>query len=430
MDSLLIDSSEWDIYQAVSALTELRELSRRFPGRSVYAKLVSRVYNWKETHSVPSVDTAFEQHKAYTLNKIRRKRDGHRAPSDNVEVEQSGDCDVDAQQGNAERDGGAEEKKREDEVDSSAAQVPKRTHASHPARPPPRLRAAPASRAAPRRAIVREVIKEVLPALLLQQQALMGSAFSAMGSSAAVDSNGEDGALSYGCRNCDTLQRQVEELQGEVSSLKAAALTSAAASDSRRAVLPVEEDGEVRECYSPSPSDSDADRSARRQTSSAASHADNRADAQSTIDPHSALDAQEPNLVYDSQPADENYNSQPAEAQPSTCPTTSSQEQQRQQQQQRQHTRASSTHHFTPEHAQRCVWVQSRYSIHAAELGEVMSHFGPVEEVVVIKPAVGTRPFAYVYFVREEDAASVLKRAERREFEYMVVRPYRCRAGK
>ena len=80
MEALVVDSSEWDIYQTATSLTELRELSRRFPGRSVSTKLVSRVYHWKETHSVPSVDAAFEQHKEYTLSKIRRKRDGrHRA---------------------------------------------------------------------------------------------------------------------------------------------------------------------------------------------------------------------------------------------------------------------------------------------------------------------------------------------------------------
>ena len=152
----------------------------------------------------------------------------------------------------------------------SAPQVPAHTHASYPPRPPPRSRAKPASRTAPRHAIVREALKEVLPALSQQQQALMGSALNAIGSSAAVDSNSEDGALSYGCRNCDTLQRQVEELQAEVESLKAAALSSVAASDPRGAVLPdIEEDGEVREC-SPSPGDSDANRSARRDISPAA----------------------------------------------------------------------------------------------------------------------------------------------------------------
>ena len=235
-------SSEWDIYQAVTSLTELRELSRRFPGRSVYAKLVSRVYNWKETHSLSDVNTAFEQHKEYTLSKIRRKRDGRRRPAGNGE--QPAARDVDAQQSGAEREDAAEEKKREGDVDLSAPHVRQHTHASHPHRPPTRSRAKPVSRTAPRQAIVREVLKEVLPALLQQQQALMGSALNAMGSSVAVDT-GEDSALSFGCRNCDTLQRQVEELRAELKTFKAAAL-SAAASQSRHAALSdAEEDGET-----------------------------------------------------------------------------------------------------------------------------------------------------------------------------------------
>ena len=66
----------------------------------------------------------------------------------------------------------------------------------------------------------------------------MGSAFSAMGSSAAADGNSKDEGLSYGCWNCDTLLRQVEELHAEVASLKAAGLSSAAASGSCRVVSP------------------------------------------------------------------------------------------------------------------------------------------------------------------------------------------------
>ena len=305
-----------------------------------------------------SVDTAFEQHKEYTLSKIRRKRD-RRRPAGNGE--QPAARDVDAQQSGAEREDAAEEKKREDEV----SHVSQHTDAFHPPHPPSRSRAQSISRAAPHQSIVRDVLKQVLPALLQQQQALMGSAFSAMGSSAAVDSNGEDGALSYGYRNCDTLQRQVDELRAEVERLKAAA--SAAASESHRAVSPdVKEDGVAQGC-SPTPNDSDADRTARRHSSPAASPANNRADTP---------EVQKSSFVDDSQPADEstsNYAEHFAE-QPS-APATMYHEEEQQQQQQQQYGRASAHRNFTPDDPRRCVWVQSRYSIQAAELGEVMSHF-------------------------------------------------------
>ncbi|MCJ1296839.1 hypothetical protein MMC34_008407, partial [Xylographa carneopallida] len=276
-------------------------------------------------------------------------------------------------------------------------------------------------------AIVREVLEEVLPALLQQQQALMSSALNAIGSSAAVDSHSEDGVLSYGCRNCDTLQRQVEELQAEVVSLRSAALSSAAvASDSHRAVSPdIKEDGVARD-GSPSPSNSDAaDRPAHGDISTAPNHADNGADAQlMTDDQYSALEEPDADFDDDSQPTDEStsHNVKQSEVHASACSTTHPEQQ--------QHTRASSNKDLTPEVARKCLWVQSRYNIHAAQLGEIMSHFGPVEEVIVPKPFAGNNPFAYVYFVHENDAAHVLKRAERKEFEHMIVRPYRRRARK
>ena len=94
-------------------MTQLRELSRRFHGKSVYAKLVSRVYNWKETLVVFSVDTAFQQHKEYTLSKIRGKRDCSRRRRPACNGDQPASRDFDAEQSGAEREDAAEETKRE-----------------------------------------------------------------------------------------------------------------------------------------------------------------------------------------------------------------------------------------------------------------------------------------------------------------------------
>ena len=104
-------------------------------------------------------------------------------------------------------------------------------HRRHPARPPSRP---PSSVSVPslfsnqsssqlydqsdRRALVRDFIGEVLPALLQQQKALMGSAFDAMSSSSDAK---EDNDMQYGCRNCETLQRQLEELRAVNESLTA-----------------------------------------------------------------------------------------------------------------------------------------------------------------------------------------------------------------
>ena len=70
------------------------------------------------------------------------------------------------------------------------------------------------------RALIRDVISELLPALLRQQQVLMGSAFNAMTSATdAREDNG--GAMQFGCRNCETLQRQLAEVRARREALTA-----------------------------------------------------------------------------------------------------------------------------------------------------------------------------------------------------------------
>ena len=156
MESLVADSAEGDIYEAVTSLTQLRELSRHLPGRSVYAKLVSRVYSWKETHSVPSVDSVFEQHKQYTLSKLRRKREGGRRGRPAADGEQPEARAVDAEQSGSEREAVAEER-------NGVSHASQHTDASHPPRSPPRSRAAQASRATPHQSIVRDVLSGIQP---------------------------------------------------------------------------------------------------------------------------------------------------------------------------------------------------------------------------------------------------------------------------
>ena len=64
---------------------------------------------------------------------------------------------------------------------------------------------------------------EILPVLLQQQQAILRPAFDAvLSSSSAADADGDvgdnddaDTAMRYGCRNCETLQRQLEQSEAD-----------------------------------------------------------------------------------------------------------------------------------------------------------------------------------------------------------------------
>ena len=91
MKSLGKDSSVVEIYNAVTSISQLRKLALRFPGRSIYAKLVSRIYRWKRVHKLPSVEKAFEQHQQFTLDKILSSMGAIQCEDDDVAVDAS-DC--------------------------------------------------------------------------------------------------------------------------------------------------------------------------------------------------------------------------------------------------------------------------------------------------------------------------------------------------
>ena len=290
----------------------------------------------------------------------------------------------------------------------------------------------------------------------------MGSAFSAMGSSAAADGNSKDEGLSYGCWNCDTLLRQVEELHAEVASLKAAGLSSAAASGSCRVVSPdVEKDGEVRDCSpSPSNSDDDAERTARPDSRPAADHVnnDNAQDQQTARMQNGGsydggqyrttevevelplMEACDGKARFEEMKGDE-YSPQQQQQPILTTSTTNAAQQHRQQSYSQRHLSASPSTHLAltsagqREHHQqlpddstrRCVWIQSHYQLSRMDLTELMCHFGTVERVDVPVPRPGGMPFAFVYFEHADDAQYVLEVARRGEFECMTVKPFHVR---
>ena len=205
MESLRKTSSVVDIYRAVTSIAELRKLALRFPGRSVYAKLVGRVYRWKRVRKLQSVEEAFVAHQQYTLDKL----------------EESMPCEDNDEAEDEFPDSNAEE--------NEVSPLPKRRAMIR--------RYAPASSSSPsvharygassisRRNIIRDVIGEVLPALLQQQKSLVSSAISSMRAASTDEASDTDDthirALSYGCRSCETLQRRLLQMEAEQASLRA-----------------------------------------------------------------------------------------------------------------------------------------------------------------------------------------------------------------
>ena len=243
-----------DIYHAVTSISQLRKLALRFPGRSVYAKLMSRIYRWKRVHKLPSVEMAFEEHQQYSLDKIVSSMGARQCEDedDDVAVYTSG------------HHSGQETEKCQLSPSSKRLALAHRateplycptapsttttttTHRPYPFQQlhRPQLSSKPlaaqsSASTSAHHTIIRDVIGEVLPALLQQQKALIGSAFSSMRSSADID----DTAMAYGCRHCETLQRELLQmeavqasLRAELESLRATKLTTTAP-NSQQSVL-------------------------------------------------------------------------------------------------------------------------------------------------------------------------------------------------
>ena len=108
-------------------------------------------------------------------------------------------------------------------VSHSLSSRPVRTRPGRRRPPPSSLSVSSPSLQLDRRALVREVMEEILPVLLQQQQAILRPAFDAvLSSSSAADADGDvgdnddaDTAMRYGCRNCETLQRQLEQSEAD-----------------------------------------------------------------------------------------------------------------------------------------------------------------------------------------------------------------------
>ena len=74
----------------------------------------------------------------------------------------------------------------------------------------------------------------------------------------------------------------------------------------------------------------------------------------------------------------------------------------------------------------RCLWVQSRSTMHAEELRSIFSHFGVVLRVDVPPPRALQLPFAFIHYESESDAELVLSRAASGgEMGELTVRNYR-----
>ena len=217
-----------------------RKLALCYPGRSVYAKLVCRIYRWKRVHKLPSVEKAFEAHQNYTLNKISSsliaEQNGCEDEDDDVAIDardstrgrEKEDCRLSLSPKRltvARRPVQAVYSPTTPSAAAATATDKERTSPLRrvnrsllPSQPITTLSGASASA---RHALVRDVIEEVLPALLQQQKALIGSAFCSMRSSADDIDDSDDTTMIYGCRRCETLHRQLLHMEAQQASLEA-----------------------------------------------------------------------------------------------------------------------------------------------------------------------------------------------------------------
>ena len=213
MESLGRHSSVADIYQVIQSAAQLRKLALQFPGRSVYGKLIGRVYRWKRVHKLGTVEMAFTEHQLYTLAKLKSSREAVRAVDEHEDEEDEDEEQFDHA---ASEQDDAQETDRQQQLPPSKRRAQPHLHASAAVAPSdpavgysaadsssisrPRLTGSSCSTPA-RRAIIRDVIGEVLPALLLQQKALMRTAIDTMRFTSAEDTSDSDGthASAYGC---------------------------------------------------------------------------------------------------------------------------------------------------------------------------------------------------------------------------------------